>query len=47
MELMAENYYSPEANAEYMSVSQFKSFAGTENWRAKQRQWLNFVENGK
>ena len=19
----------------------------TENWRAKQRQWLNFVENGK
>ena len=39
MELTAENYYSPEANAEYMSVSQFKSFAGTE--------WLNFVENGK
>ena len=30
MELTAENYYSPEANAEYMSVSQFKSFAGTD-----------------
>lgn len=28
MELTAENYYSPETNVEYMSVSQFKSFAG-------------------
>lgn len=26
MELTAENYYSPEANMEYFSVSQFKSF---------------------
>lgn len=29
MELSAENYYSKEANLEYMSVSQFKDFAGT------------------
>ena len=29
MQLTAENYYSPEANYEYMSVSQFKDFAGT------------------
>ena len=29
MELSAENYYSQEANLEYMSVSQFKDFAGT------------------
>ena len=29
MELSAENYYSQEANREYMSVSQFKDFAGT------------------
>lgn len=29
MELTAENYYSQEANLEYMSVSQFKDFAGT------------------
>lgn len=28
-ELNAENYYSNEANLEYMSVSQFKDFAGT------------------
>ena len=30
MELTAENYYSREANMEYMSVSQFKTFAGTD-----------------
>ncbi len=29
MELMAQNYYSKEADREYMSVSQFKDFAGT------------------
>ena len=29
MVLTAENYYSQEANEEYMSVSQFKDFAGT------------------
>lgn len=29
MQLTAENYYSQEANREYMSVSQFKDFAGT------------------
>lgn len=29
MQLTAENYYSKEANREYMSVSQFKDFAGT------------------
>lgn len=29
MELLESNYYSPEANLEYMSVSQFKDFAGT------------------
>ena len=29
MELTAENYYSKEANIEYMSVSQFKDFNGT------------------
>lgn len=29
MELTAENYYSPDANREYMSVSQFKDFFGT------------------
>ena len=29
MELSAENYYSQEADREYMSVSQFKNFAGT------------------
>jgi len=29
MELTAENYYSKEANLEYMSVSQFKDFVGT------------------
>ncbi len=29
MELLAENYYSQEANLEYMSVSQFKDFNGT------------------
>lgn len=29
MVLTADNYYSKEANEEYMSVSQFKDFAGT------------------
>lgn len=29
MELSAQNYYSKEANLEYMSVSQYKDFAGT------------------
>lgn len=29
MQLTNENYYSQEANKEYMSVSQFKDFAGT------------------
>mgnify|MGYP005865919283 CR=1 FL=1 len=29
MELLASNYYSREANMEYMSVSQYKEFAGT------------------
>ena len=29
MQLTAENYYGQEANREYMSVSQFKDFAGT------------------
>lgn len=29
MQLTAENYYSREANREYMSVSQFKDFSGT------------------
>ena len=29
MELSANNYYSAEANQEYMSVSQYKDFAGT------------------
>lgn len=29
MQLTDENYYSQEANKEYMSVSQFKDFAGT------------------
>jgi hypothetical protein len=29
MQLTAENYYSQEADKEYMSVSQFKNFAGT------------------
>ena len=29
MILTPENYYSPEANFEYMSVSQFKNFSGT------------------
>lgn len=29
MQLTTENYYSQEANREYMSVSQFKDFAGT------------------
>ena len=29
MQLTAGNYYSREANREYMSVSQFKDFAGT------------------
>ena len=30
MVLSADNYYSQEANREYMSVSQYKAFAGTE-----------------
>ena len=29
MVLTAENYYSKEANEKYMSVSQYKDFAGT------------------
>lgn len=29
MQLTAENYYSQEANREYLSVSQFKDFVGT------------------
>lgn len=29
MILTAENYFSPEANLEYLSVSQYKDFAGT------------------
>ena len=29
MELSSENYYSKEANLEYMSVSLFKDFNGT------------------
>ena len=28
MVLTAENYYSKEANKEYMSVSQYRDFAG-------------------
>lgn len=31
MELTAENYYSPEANQEYMSVSQYKDFIKCES----------------
>jgi hypothetical protein len=34
MILTAENYYSSEANKEYMSVSQFKDFVGTWGKRA-------------
>lgn len=34
MQLTAENYYSEAANYEYMSVSQFKDFAGTYGQRA-------------
>lgn len=29
MQLTSENYYSVKANKAYMSVSQFKDFAGT------------------
>ena len=29
MILTEENYYSPEANKEYLSVSQYKDFCGT------------------
>ena len=29
MQLTSENYYSQEANKEYMSVSGYKDFAGT------------------
>ena len=29
MQLTSENYYSQEANQEYMSVSGYKDFAGT------------------
>ena len=29
MQLTSENYYSQEANKEYMSVSGYKGFAGT------------------
>ena len=29
MKLTAENYHSPEANREYLSVSQYKDFTGT------------------
>ena len=29
MKLTAENYYSVEANREYISVSQYKDFCGT------------------
>lgn len=29
MQLTSENYYSQEANREYMSVSGYKDFAGT------------------
>ena len=42
MELTAENYYSPEANAEYMSVSQFKSFAGTDGKLACEAEAMQF-----
>ena len=34
MRLTEDNYYSKEANLEYMSVSQFKDFAGTYGKRA-------------
>lgn len=34
MKLTEENYYSKEANLEYMSVSQFKDFVGTYGKRA-------------
>lgn len=34
MKLTNENYYSPEANKEYVSVSQFKDFVGTYGKRA-------------
>ena len=30
MVLTADNYYSAEANRQYMSVSQFKDFNGTD-----------------
>ena len=29
MKLTAENYYSTDANIQYLSVSQFKDFVGT------------------
>jgi len=35
MNLSAENYYSQEANIEYMSVSQFKDFNGTYGKRSE------------
>ena len=34
MKLTNENYYSPEANKEYVSVSQYKDFCGTYGKRA-------------
>ena len=42
MVLTAENYYSREANEEYMSVSQYKDFAGTYGrWLVSLRRWKN------
>ena len=46
MVLMAENYYSKEANKEYMSVSQYKDFAGTYGKMAVNFRRLRSWKNG-
>ena len=43
MQLTSENYYSQEANQEYMSVSGYKDFAGnlTARCLASSTEWRN------
>lgn len=56
MQLTSENYYSQEANKEYMSVSGYKDFAGTYGKmpcefygmeKLKQRTETMYIKHGK
>ena len=43
-QLTSENYYSDIANYEYMSVSQFKDFAGTYRGSSKKYSLIKIIK---